>query len=499
MLSRPTRPWKLGGLVAVLSAATLAAALVPEIPLTLRAPGLNLVVGEAAAIVAALSSLLAWQHYCLTRERGILLVIGGLLALFCLQILLLLAHLSVGGSGFSPAAAHAVLYGRTTIQLVGVASICAGLFDVLRALPSPMGRVPMVAVVVGPSLVGLVVAALGARFEPDLPALVARDALATFDDQVLSTGLVVPVTQWNVALQGSIGILAALGSVRAWQQVHREPLAAILAVGLIFTAVGQVHAAMAPAFHPAIETTGDLLGFGFYLSLAIGGIVSLRDATARLRAAMSTEAELTDVQIAGAVLRERNRIAREVHDGIAQDLWLARLRLEEVETARASPEARAALRVVDEIISRALEDARSSVLALRTEDVSTALDAIIRRQAEAFTFASGVPVQITVEGTVTDLTARTAAHLSRILTEALTNVHKHADATLVRVSVEADEALARLSITDNGAGFEVHKVSQGFGLESMAERASLVGGELTIESAPFGGTRLVLDVPLRRS
>ena len=96
-----------------------------------------------------------------------------------------------------------------------------------------------------------------------------------------------------------------------------------------------------------------------------------------------------------------------------------------------------------------------------------------------------------------EIGARAQAELLRIVQEAMTNVRKHADATVVRVDVTSNGEL-RLTVTDNGHGFRPENVSSGFGLESMRQRAAIIGARLTVTSEPQNGTRVELAMPIRR-
>jgi signal transduction histidine kinase len=88
----------------------------------------------------------------------------------------------------------------------------------------------------------------------------------------------------------------------------------------------------------------------------------------------------------------------------------------------------------------------------------------------------------------------------RVLQEALTNVGKHADATVVRVSAQVDDGLFELDIVDNGRGFRPEETSgDGLGVQGMKERARLMGGDLRVISEPSGGTSVHLSVPIHES
>jgi signal transduction histidine kinase len=108
----------------------------------------------------------------------------------------------------------------------------------------------------------------------------------------------------------------------------------------------------------------------------------------------------------------------------------------------------------------------------------------------------GLRAEFELVGEGPALSARAQAELLRILQEALNNVRKHADATVVRVRVSSDAGTASLVVTDNGRGFEPAEVDDGrYGLQSMRERAELIGGRLAVESHPQDGTRVRVDVP----
>jgi two-component system nitrate/nitrite sensor histidine kinase NarX len=100
-------------------------------------------------------------------------------------------------------------------------------------------------------------------------------------------------------------------------------------------------------------------------------------------------------------------------------------------------------------------------------------------------------------GPVPELEPRAQAEVLRIVQEALTNVRKHADATVVRVDLESGADL-KVTIADNGRGFRPDVATGGFGLESMRQRAELIGARLTVSSEPSDGTRVELVVPVRR-
>ena len=128
-------------------------------------------------------------------------------------------------------------------------------------------------------------------------------------------------------------------------------------------------------------------------------------------------------------------------------------------------------------IDSALAEARQAVMAMR-EDPSSAssLEEVLGAYVEDFADRFGVRAEFETDGTLQRLPPRTEAEVLRIVQEALNNVRQHADATLVRVRAERDGPISRVSVTDNGRGFDPSAVPpDGYGLRGMRERAELVG------------------------
>ena len=122
---------------------------------------------------------------------------------------------------------------------------------------------------------------------------------------------------------------------------------------------------------------------------------------------------------------------------------------------------------------------------------------MLARHVDDFADRFALRAELTSSGPVPEIGARAQAELLRIVQEAMTNVRKHADATVVRVNVHTDGEL-RLTVTDNGHGFRPENVSAGFGLESMRQRAAVIGAQFSITSEPQNGTRVELAMPIRR-
>jgi signal transduction histidine kinase len=194
---------------------------------------------------------------------------------------------------------------------------------------------------------------------------------------------------------------------------------------------------------------------------------------------------------------ERARVARELHDGLAQDLWLAKLAGLGLER-NPSLDSDARLLCADLLraIEAALSEARTAVMAMRAVDVpSPPLSELITRQVNEFSDRFG----IRAESHVVDappIPPRVAIEVLRVVQEALNNVRKHARPARAMVRLEERRGTLVLSVRDDGIGFDPATQSSGYGRESMHERAQSIGGRLTIASAPGRGTSVTLRVPM---
>jgi signal transduction histidine kinase len=199
-----------------------------------------------------------------------------------------------------------------------------------------------------------------------------------------------------------------------------------------------------------------------------------------------------------AVTEERNRLAREIHDTLAQSLTGMVLQIEAVEDLldKEPAQARAELQSLQQLARAALEEARRSVWGLRPPilEEATLAEALERRLQEESRLGrfSG---RFAAAGRPRPLTPSIEAGVYRIAQEALTNVSRHAEATVVVVQLRFEPGDLVLVVQDDGRGIESGVASSpdgGFGLTSMQERAERIGASLTIVTAPRAGTEVVL-------
>ncbi|MEP7356110.1 MAG: sensor histidine kinase, partial [Anaerolineales bacterium] len=207
-----------------------------------------------------------------------------------------------------------------------------------------------------------------------------------------------------------------------------------------------------------------------------------------------------------AIVDERERIARELHDGLAQVLGYvqtkaaaARLLMGRQQTEAATVQ----LGQLEEAARGLFVDVREAILGLRmTSRGDLPLAGLLREYAQHFSHFSELPIEVSIAPGVEALAlpADTELQLLRIVQEALTNVRKHAHAAGIQLTVACCERHLELEIADDGCGFEpVHGRPLGhphFGLSSMRERAEAIGAQWAVQSQPGQGTRVTVRLPL---
>ena len=211
-----------------------------------------------------------------------------------------------------------------------------------------------------------------------------------------------------------------------------------------------------------------------------------------------------------AVLEERTRLAREIHDTLAQQLTGIVLQLEAAEAMQSrnrSERTRDLLVAAREQARLALQEARRSVWNLRPAPLEAAgLTAAVALEAERFGERTGIAVRVRTDRVPRDVSVGPQAEVAvfRIFQEALANAGQHSHAHHIEVDLRVSSGHLVLSVSDDGAGFEVvGEASDGgsagsFGLVGMRERARLIGAQLEIESRPDQGTRVTVTVPLEQ-
>lgn len=199
------------------------------------------------------------------------------------------------------------------------------------------------------------------------------------------------------------------------------------------------------------------------------------------------------------VVAERNRLARELHDAVAQKLFSLRLTartasaLAERDPVRTVQE----LQQVERLAAEALAELRAVIFELRPADLADGLVASLRKHVDVLDRAHESTVRLCADEAIV-LPEEHEAVAFRITQEALYNALRHAKASTVQVRLRTEDERAVLEVSDDGAGFDASDTEPqgGLGLTSMRERAYSIGGELAIDAAPGEGTTVRLVVPL---
>ncbi len=262
----------------------------------------------------------------------------------------------------------------------------------------------------------------------------------------------------------------------------RDPHIAALAAGLILIFFGQLHAILFPSEPTEYVATGDafrLVAFGLLLS-------NVMWRTAQDFAATATQSE-------------RLRLSRELHDGLAQQLAMLRLRLGRVAevTMLADPRAHD-LEVAQRVLESASMEARRAIAALRLEGVpweefEQALEAL----SAEFSLTHDLDARVWIEPSELRIDSQLQADVLRIFQEAFSNAARHGQAKRVDAVVKPVGKDLELTVDDDGRGFDPELARQGLGLQSIAERVERRNGSVLINSAPGQGTRIHAWLPLR--
>ena len=210
-------------------------------------------------------------------------------------------------------------------------------------------------------------------------------------------------------------------------------------------------------------------------------------------------ARLSETARQAAVLEERNRIARDIHDTLAQGLTGVIVNLEASSRALKKYDSELATVHLDharEMAQAGLEEARNSVRVLRPNIprhscLASQLQHLVRMIDET----AAIEVRFSLIGEKRLIPEAMRTEIFRIAQESMTNVLKHAKAELVLVELAFEEDRLVLGVVDDGSGFPTTSEHEGFGLLGMHERADRIGATLSIYSAPGKGTRIVLSVP----
>jgi len=343
------------------------------------------------------------------------------------------------------------------------------------------------------------------------PFFIRRYRVLTYIYLIVQTGIICTVA----LISPNVDFWTALFLPLVVQVMHIFPQRTGFMITGIFTSIMAVLMLLGPGPDVGLPLIF-LNAVGYFLFAALIAIIreaetsneQLQRQQIKLQAAHEQLQAYTTQAEELAVLQERNRLARELHDSVTQSLHSSTLLAEAGQRVASSGDierARGYLIRLGEISQQALKEMRLLVYELRPLALSgVGLEAAFQQALDAVERRSGVEVQLSIEEEL-ELPARVEEEFYRIAMEALNNALKHANPTTVIVSLRKEEKLTihciELSIIDDGIGFDpaVKAGEGGLGLVSMRERIEKLGGELTILSALGEGTQVKACVDLKIS
>jgi len=277
------------------------------------------------------------------------------------------------------------------------------------------------------------------------------------------------------------------------------------AAGPVAVVVATVVAIVALGLHSGFTVggvVGPLVGAGVALLIGLGYRALAREAVERealLAELVATRDRLALTEREQGMLAERARLAREIHDTVAQGLSSIQLLLHAAERADADRPGIEHLRLARETAATALAETRRFIRELSPPTLEQGLGTALSRLAETQRSTHGLEVELELPASV-DLPMDVQVALLRVAQGALANVVQHAQATRARITLTIDDLHVGLTVSDDGVGFDPAAVraeaptSDSFGLQAIRERVEQIGGALRIDSGPGRGTCVAVTV-----
>jgi signal transduction histidine kinase len=355
-----------------------------------------------------------------------------------------------------------------------------------------------------------------------------------------AVGQSTPGSNWIGALNFSSHLIAAgacfaIVAALLWLCVPRKDLGTkwpVLLTGTLAAFGGVLHLLIVAGMAPAVTGIDDAALLVSALMIGVGGIAfwpvllhSVREPPQSMqqlqRVIRQLEHEVVErkraeeeLQKSQELLRqlaayqeqikedERKRIAREIHDELGQNLMALRIDVSilQARTGTAHPILNEKVRYVLSHIDMSIKAVRAIINNLRPSVLDLGLSAAIEWQVTEFQRRTGIACEVAMDDSVSDhdLDDSRATALFRILQESLTNVARHAQATLVQIGLHREGEFFNMRIADNGVGIfpGCRRKPNSFGLLGIGERVSTLGGQFTVESAPGAGTILNIAIPM---
>ena len=467
----PMRPRQMVGIAALTGAViTIAVVASPALYFAYDRPQLHLVLETAEAFIAILVVYLLIGRVRQTRRLSDTLLVYALAVLGGTNLVATLPGAVVGGP-----VGVVETWGPLGTRLLGALAFAVAAFvPVTRRLRAPGVAVRVVVAAVATVAVGVLA---GAALAPLLPDMV--EAVSPRSDLLRPYLAGPPLVHATQLISALAFALATVGFLRRSER-DSDALMAWIAVSAAVNTFARLNYFLFPSLYSEYVYSGDVLRLGAYLLLLVG-------ATREIRLYWQRAAD-------SAVSEERRKIARDLHDGLAQELNFVTTQVRRL-TKR--PELEAVGVQMERISSasqRALDESRRAIDHLQAPH-EEALETLLPRAAEQVAGRVGARTRSTIDPAAW-VEPEVAEQLVRIVREAVTNATRHGGADLIEVTVTGGQELV-LVVQDNGSGFDpgVPPASAGFGLVSMRERAEALGGAFALRSATGEGTTVEVRVP----
>lgn len=440
-------------LVALLGSATALFLTNPALRSTYELPEGRLVLDTAVVLAATIVAILAGVRFSVEGRLLDLLLAAGFFVAGVGTLAFSVAPV-LGGDPQGPAEAWAALGSRVlAATLIALALIVSGRRVAAR------GR----ALLVG---IAIIVGALVALWLPLRGIGASLTLLSSGDGRPLELTA-------TLSILALLALLAVLGFAVRYRN-HNEDLDSWLALGATLTLFAELHYVLTPELSSDFVSQGDFLRVLSYGLLLVG-----------------VWRAISFAEFGRAVAEERARVAREIHDGLAQYLFAISTHVSMLESG-SPPET--TLPKLKEAAAAAQQEARFAVLALSSASGNAPFDAALRRYVEFLTADGELEVDMEIEREML-LAPDEQIEIFRIVQEGLANVRKHAGARRAEVWIGERAGRRVVRVRDDGVGFDGEEVAAGQGMKNMRRRAATIDGGFSLRSRPGLGT--AVEVTLR--
>jgi signal transduction histidine kinase len=448
-------------------AVSVAIILIPSLKFAYRSQSSHIMLETATAMIAVIAAVLVWGRFKNSGSMSDLLLLVGL-CFFSLPKFIV----PYIGDAFAADTSRFSAWAMLVASVVGSALFTYAAFLPERRLAHPRQEAAVVGLVsvAGAIAIGAILAANSTMLQLGLDPSVSNASYPKF----AAPGIV------SFQLIGLVFFgLAAIGFTNKAEWTGDE-FTSWLGASAALSSFSRLNYVFFPSLHTEWVYPADILRLTAYLLILFGAAREIRRNQQGLARA--------------AILDERRRMARELHDGLAQELAFIVTRTRELAEGLVETNSQS-LRRLCAAGERALDESRRAITAL-SAPMDESFESAVVQTVEEVASRAGTRTDIVVDPEI-DVPASMKEALLRVLREAVANASRHGGATRVHVEVRNGDGL-RLLIRDDGSGFDtelVERESDGYGLTTMAERVHALGGELRISSQPEAGTEVEVVVP----